>query len=404
MHRRSQSLGLLLAFGLGSLPACITPRDKSRQLSRVAKDWCLTIRASQVLPTYPLTEDLLPGDVFLTTTPIGEEVSQFEERGFLPLDNHLVRLGADKVLLDLNAFYGGRFDVAEGKFPTAVPWDHIPDAKFPSYTFEISRSGGLNLAIPVQGVPVGFNYLGAAQATGSVTISEARTFGADIVHVNAALEKWLAEEDHKAFLAPYGSLPGDPEARPVFLRVVTRIYYTKRVSVHLADADTRGADLKAGAELPLTLPASNPDTKTAAERAQDVVTSLNASLQKEPIGAHVKVVSASSRTITLDEEFTRPVVIGYLAYDRRILPDGSLGYPVSTLLKVNGRPTVEPALAHFDSAGFITAWYTKDSARRVPLLEAWLARNHPGVKMSAFLSQEEYEPDRQRMIRENGIR
>jgi hypothetical protein len=31
----------------------------------------MTIRASQVVPVYPLTEDLQPGEVFLVQLPVG---------------------------------------------------------------------------------------------------------------------------------------------------------------------------------------------------------------------------------------------------------------------------------------------------------------------------------------------
>src|SRR5262249_20761502 len=90
-HARSRRMEIALAFllVLGQMAGCITPHDKSGELSRVAKDWCLTVRASQVIPVYPLTRDLRPGDVFVTTVPIGQEVSAFEQKGFLPLDVHM---------------------------------------------------------------------------------------------------------------------------------------------------------------------------------------------------------------------------------------------------------------------------------------------------------------------------
>ena len=52
----------------------------------------MTIRASQVLPVYPLSEDLQPGDVFLVQMPIDKQHVQYQEQGFLPLDNHIKRL------------------------------------------------------------------------------------------------------------------------------------------------------------------------------------------------------------------------------------------------------------------------------------------------------------------------
>ena len=75
---------------------------KKLELEKVAKDWCLTIRASQVIPVYPLTEDIQPGDVFLVTTPVGKQAKRYNERGFLPLDNLMTRLDVND---DYSSFY-----------------------------------------------------------------------------------------------------------------------------------------------------------------------------------------------------------------------------------------------------------------------------------------------------------
>ena len=42
--------------------------NKQRALERVARDWCLTIRASQIIPVYPLDEDIQVGDVFVAVS------------------------------------------------------------------------------------------------------------------------------------------------------------------------------------------------------------------------------------------------------------------------------------------------------------------------------------------------
>ena len=52
-------------------------------------------------------------------------------------------------------------------------------------------------------------------------------------------------------------------------------------------------------------------------------------------GGTVKVVAASSGSISLKETFARPVVIGYLAFDMAITADGRLGPPVPTLVVVD---------------------------------------------------------------------
>ena len=72
--------------------------SKQDQVERVAKDWCMTIRASQVMPVYPLTQDIQPGDVFLVQLTIDQQQKAWEEQGYLPLDNHLARLEPDAAM------------------------------------------------------------------------------------------------------------------------------------------------------------------------------------------------------------------------------------------------------------------------------------------------------------------
>jgi hypothetical protein len=86
-----------------------------------------------------------------------------------------------------------------------------------------------------------------------------------------------------------------------------------------------------------------------------------------------------------------------------VLPDGTLGPPVSTLAKVSGREVVSPRLTEFDSSNLITAWYTKDEATRKPVLQKWLDEHEHGVDMAAFVSQDKYDADRMQMIRDVGI-
>ena len=53
-----------------------------KRMEGVAKGWCETIRASQVVPVYPLTQDLLVGDVFLVQTPSLRSRRITRERAF----------------------------------------------------------------------------------------------------------------------------------------------------------------------------------------------------------------------------------------------------------------------------------------------------------------------------------
>src|SRR4249919_5753 len=104
-----RGVSALLVFAI-ALGGCPTEKTSSQQLERVAKDWSLSIRASQVIPVYPLTEDLQPGDVFLVQTPIEEQVQVYLAKGFLPLENLVTRLSP----AGYARFYRGWPHVADG--------------------------------------------------------------------------------------------------------------------------------------------------------------------------------------------------------------------------------------------------------------------------------------------------
>src|SRR2546426_11582519 len=105
--RSSFLLKALLAGMSVALLGCDTTKSKSKQLARVAKDWSLVIRASQVIPVYPLTEDIVPGDIFLVRTPIEDQIKFYEEKGFLHLDHLLTRLQPDRY----GSFYLGAYGI-----------------------------------------------------------------------------------------------------------------------------------------------------------------------------------------------------------------------------------------------------------------------------------------------------
>ena len=229
--------------------------SRREQLHRVAKDWCETIRASQVIAVYPLTQDVQPGDVFLVQTPIDQQQQAYKDDGFLPLDNHLARLNPS----GYSEFYRKSF--LDGNTTTALPtdwlkaeWKTAPSAAFPSYAFSASKGGGLNLAIPVSGVPVGLSLLGTQSATGTISLKDARTIGVDTESLYFQLTKWAYDKDvpqRRDFLASFAV---DPGKRPKnYLRVITRVYLLGAIDVQLNDARSFGAGVDAGAARPVEL-------------------------------------------------------------------------------------------------------------------------------------------------------
>lgn len=93
---------------------------KQKQLQRVARDWCLTIRASQVIPVYPLDEDVQVGDLYIVDTPISQLKRQWNQKGYLPIDHRFGRIhpsGYNKYYLE------GQYDVPNrNKAPLPKLW------------------------------------------------------------------------------------------------------------------------------------------------------------------------------------------------------------------------------------------------------------------------------------------
>jgi hypothetical protein len=338
--RKVIALGIVLMLSAG----CSTYL-RNRELERVAKDWSMVIRASQVIPIYPLTEDLQPGDMFLVQLPIDEQQKIYKQRGFLPLDNMIYRLDPN----GYEAFYDRSFAAGSKTTPLpkywltpdgdAHPWSLAPNVGFPSYSFSVQSGGGFNLALPVQGVPIGLSLLGGGAAQGTVTIADARTYGVDTVSLYDDVRAWArGNREFLGYFAPSGKSQN-------YIRVVSRVYLAGRLNVSLQSSRSFGATASGGAPKPvdLVVPSAGPDPKRATLDAyNDNVGKLNTMLQEalkavraggaEKLlpGGTVKVVAASSDSISLVETFNRPLVVGYLGFDILIDQDGILGPPIPT--------------------------------------------------------------------------
>jgi len=323
---------------------------RNKELEKVAKDWSLVIRASQVIPVYPLTEDLQPGDVLLVRTPIDEQVKLYKEKGFLPLDQLLVRLYTkdtpDNYKSSFYNFYNSRYGITdESIMPPAQwqamngdkhKWDMAPHAAFPTYQFEVRTGSGLNLAIPIQGVPFALGLMNSGRASGTVTIDDAYTYGID----NSNLEKQVNEWGRRSrkLLREYEPIK---DGEYYFLRIVSRIYVTGSVNVTLNNDEATGAEAAAGADRPVNL--IDIKEKGTAENYNNTIKSINNLLKEQAPGIKAKIATASSRSVTLSQDFARPLVIGYVGFDMPILKGGRLGAPISTLGQLNKTDRFEPS-------------------------------------------------------------
>ncbi|HEX7808846.1 MAG TPA: hypothetical protein VF608_08980 [Thermoanaerobaculia bacterium] len=391
-------------------------KKKANELSRVAKDWCLTIRASQVLPAYPLTEDLQVGDIFLVSTPLEEEVKNLEKDGFLPLDNVIARLQPT----GWQQFYNGAYSVTDEstlpkqwQFPTPAPtaapftqWSVAPGAAFPSYTFQIKAGSGASLAIPIQSVPVGLSLLQTADAYGTVNISGASTYGLPITTLAPQIETWaVANQDFLKQYAPRTttSRRGKTKEEFNYVRVVYRVYVAGGVNVSLISNQSRGGRLDAGATVksPQLFDAGpTNEAVNAASNYSQIVQSLSQSVSSATPGGSVQVASVSSRAVAMNETFPRPLVIGFLAFDRQILADGHLGPPLPTHARVSGEDVQSGVVVNFgtdQNTARIRAWIDGDSANR-DRLRQWLATNADDTTVAVFLNSDQY-----RQLRANAV-
>lgn len=357
---------LILSCLLTASCGLMTPKNS---LERVAKDWSMTVRASQVMPIFPLDEDLRPGDVYISHNDITAEIETWESKGFLPLVNRYDRIPINKSEYD--TLYANGFSETGG-----ASFYRAPGTAFPSYTFSVDKRGSLGLALPLNSVPVALAAGGAQGATGSAVFKGASNQGLNDKEMGRIIGRWAAtNRNHLGAIAARN--PG-----PTVLRVISRIYSIEGATVSLTFEETSGAEARAGAEVstpdllstsqdqydslltylnkqlelkkgtvvadPPILPAEgesesmNPDTaalqadiatvnKLKAEQQLGAIRRQIRNLESEQKygeyvlpGASFKLASRSARGVTMDEKFPKPLVVGYLATEYLILPNGNL--------------------------------------------------------------------------------
>lgn len=351
--RRMMAAMLVGVVALAMMSGCESWLRRTA-MQDVAKDWCETIRASQVICSYPLSEDLQPGDVFLVLKPIQAQAEEYKAKGFLRLDQLAARLsGGDYAAFYKAAYWDDAFakaphnrtpGEADGGNATAywIARQHVPLASFPSYSFTVNVSSGLKLALPVHGVPLGLNIMNAQEAEGNLAITDAFTYALPGDALLRSLRVWARQPEVKAELARMQAGAKDR----LYLRVVNRVFLAGQVRVFLAKTKELGAGASLGAEQGLNLM----QVASAAVNATQYLQAANAmaAVTKEALpGAQIKYAHATRSSVNLSETFPRPLVVGYLGFDVEILATGGLGPPVTTLGKLEqdtpGLAAVQPS-------------------------------------------------------------
>lgn len=253
---RAIKLTMLAAVTVMLLQGC-HGNLKERQLQRVAKDWSQVIRASQIIPVYPLHEDLLPGDAFLVQTTVDNQQSLYRKKGFLPLDPPMARIRPS----GYQAFYSdfkllpGCVAPAAGEVSNEIDvrvllnnpacLARLPNVAFPSYSFEVGGENSFNAALPLQALSLGLNLTNSRRARGSVAMREAYTFGVDVQSLLGDVRAWQAA-DPKLFKPYRATQKRDGRYVPrAYLRVVNRVFLVQVMDVRFESLDKSGAEARA---------------------------------------------------------------------------------------------------------------------------------------------------------------
>lgn len=367
MRRCSTSRGIAAiltgaAFAV-SLAGCSQTLVRS-EAERIAKDWSYVIRASQVMPVYPLVEDLQPGDVFLVDVPLNVQAETWDRKGYLPLDSHFARLGHLDPLY--TAFYADgywRGDLAavpharpqpattatSGPSTRRFSGAEAPLAAFPTYSFNVSRSTALSVALPVQGVPIALGLSGASQAVASITIGDALAYGLPIDVLVQRLMAWATTPANRALLRLIADQATARGGDPAYLRIVTRVYFVGAVNVTLNTEDGAGAQGETGGAVGN---AGTPDLtqQGTAQVYLENLTALSNAVSNALPGGAIRFGYIRQGSISLAEEFPRPLAIGYLGFDVPILPGGQLGPPTTTRALVSGEVSVAAPVSQLTDA------------------------------------------------------
>ena len=416
------------------------------ELAHVAKDWCLTIRAGQVIPVYPLSEDIQPGDIYVVTKPIPEQVELWESQGFLPFDRLVARMKPNGYANFYDNSYGtqGKTNLPHNwQFPTTgytnsfgvvtnTDWANAPRAAFPTYSFKIEKGGGINMALPIQGVPVAITALGASSATANVVLKNAYTYGVDEESISRQVQAWAEANVNYLQLFQPSAKPRPDGTQYSFLRVVTRVYLVSQVNVTVTSDDAFSAQASGGAPKPidnLTMMQSTTNNLAASsnfDSAQGALTNSAGQLIPAPTaattnlaqlastvipGGTIRIAAASSRAISMDENFDRPLVVGYLALEYPIVSGGQILHGAySTLDIVSGKRTPEiPVFVGnqtrpFASDAVLLRQYNKSNPGG---LKQWLQdHHHADVEVADLLDAPggHYDLLRQQVVIELGLK
>jgi hypothetical protein len=364
---------ILLTMTL-ALAGCQTAQVNT-QLTDINKDWDRMIRASHIYPIYPLTQDIVPGDVYFYSQSI-EDTSAWDQSGYLPLDHLIARLTPTNYA----AFYGKSWKLTNdlpNLWLTNNSWSNAPVSGFPSFSFSVQQGGGASVALPIQGIPVGLSLMEAKQASGIVTLTDTYTYGIDELSLRRQVWEFVTNQGNGL---QYLIQEGDTNI--YYLQIVTRVFTVGEVSVSMANDSAVGASLWGGSPKNVPTPTMQAQgTNTAANYSNaavnmsNMVSAVNSTVPAATNvsnilpGGTLKFNMVSSRSVSMNETFPKPVVIGYDGFSFAIRRKGKVIQVGESLSHDELVQTLQNQKGYH---GHVTFY---DADANTSLIENWLKNN-----------------------------
>jgi hypothetical protein len=345
-----------------------------------------------------------------------------DKTGYLPLDHLIARLYPSNYV----SFYqysfgiGGEDEVLPKVWLSDNSWSNAPVAAFPGYTFNINQGGAMNVSLPIQGVPVGLGLMGAKSASGTVTITDAHTYGIDEMSLMEQVENFVNLSTNAAKILRQFP-PETTGTNKYYLQVVSRVFATGKVTVSMVNESGAGGSVSVGSAPAATIPSfqgtnAATDYSSLVTAVNNIVSSTGASAAP---GGSLKFSQVSARSVSMDETFTKPVLIGYLGFSVPISRSELRAIATNqepTFVRGPGRiqlqrTSLDPRARDKEVSVFgqdpntprIRAWLKADPANRQKLAQ-WLEQQKlEKVGLTNILDAKKYSGTRQQIVDEFSI-
>jgi OmpA family len=378
----------LLIFGVASLHWAASLSDPPKP-ELVARQWARGIGQLSLSPLFPPREDIEVGDIFLERSDAADRVP-----GLTGGDAQfwLANLGLEKIVAatyrgrfswpsEAAEAGNGGWKLPENKngiFAIGNEPIRLRSVSFPAVTVTSLKSSDLATSYRLEGVLGGrFGAAGGSDYTITVSIPYAQSYGLPVLDVMQKIDGYcgitVKQLDDSAALLMSMSPTRNGEAKGIpVLEVITEIVYARSIDYTLSSGYGSGGftdvtmagieEIKENASRiadrlrkitepdkpkPTTADSRHPttadsdDTRLAAAASLDAdkkVSGLKADLDRlinmvhsaSAPGVSGKLISATSRSITMRQTFANPVAIGYRSL-RFSIPPTARGKPVAGL-------------------------------------------------------------------------